>query len=168
MEPSGSNSRFTAQVFVDAPVDDCTVPFDASAMLAPSTSTGPRINFAVPLTSQVTKGIFGSSICPGSLNAVEQSSSSNSFWISGVIQFRSLASTGVACSEAGVSAGAGSVASVPSAASAPSTELKGKPWLVTNTARNSNFAEALISASVFSSGTPGIDTIMFVSPWVVT
>ena len=38
------------------------------------------------------------------------------------------------------------------------------PALVTSTARNSSFAEALIRASVFSSGTPGIETMILVSP----
>ena len=77
--PTSSNSRFTAQVLVEAPVEDVTVPFDASEILAPSTSTGPSMNFVNPFTSQVTKGTAGSSIWPGSLNTDAQSRSSNSF-----------------------------------------------------------------------------------------
>ena len=49
-----------------------------------------------------------------------------------------------------------------------STEDVGVPALVNRTARNSSLAEALMRASVFSSGTPGMDTMMLVSPCVVT
>ena len=72
-------------------------------------------------------------------------------------------------SGAGVSSGAGdSVASGSTASgsvvSVPSTLDVGVPALVINTGRNSSLAEALIRARVFSSGIPGIETMMLVSP----
>ena len=152
------------------------MPFDASEIFAPSTSTGPRINFSEPVTSQVISGTSGSSTWPASLKVVAQSSASNSSRSSGVIQFKSLGSVGAAFgvagasdSVAGSSTDSSSVEPSPSIErSPPSTDEVGAPILVSRTARNSSFADALISAKVFSSGTPGMETMMFLSPWVTT
>ena len=87
-----------------------------------------------------------------------------------MIQFKSLPSVGeaVGSSAAGVSSGAGDSVASGSEVPAPSTSAVGVPALVIKTGRNSSFAEALISARVFSSGIPGMETMMFVSPCVVT
>ena len=88
---------------MDAPVEVCTVPLEASEMFAPSTSTGPRMYFSVHVTSQVIRGTSGSSTWPGTRNAVAQSSASNASRSSEVIQFRSLGSVGAALGSAGAS-----------------------------------------------------------------
>ena len=49
------------------------VPAKASEMFSPRTSTGPSMYLNLRKSSQVTRGLVGSSTCPGVLNWVEQS-----------------------------------------------------------------------------------------------
>src|ERR1700712_2959145 len=75
-------------------------------MSVPDTSTGPRMNFSVPVESQVMKGLFGSSVLPLNVLMALQVSASSWAWIAAVIQFGSLASVGLAVGVVAVEPGA--------------------------------------------------------------
>src|SRR6185437_7634745 len=68
----------------------------APLMSVPETSAGPRMYFVPPSLEQVTNGLFGSSVLVWNLFRSVQVSASNWAWITGVTQFGSLASVGLA------------------------------------------------------------------------